>query len=110
MFRLPMLAVFLCLLAGPALAVDDDRAPRPLDGQLKNMPDDVVALVEREFSCHRSSKLEITDQATDDRSQHAFIHHQCDSLTIDMAALRLKYAYSPAELQVLDAAQKREIW
>jgi hypothetical protein len=93
-----MLAGLLCLLAGPAFA---QRLP---DSQLKNMPADVVTLAEREFSCHRASKLEITDQMTDDGSQLALIRHQCDTLIIDMAALRLKYAHSPAELQVLEAA------
>ena len=102
MFRLPMLAGLLCLLAGPAFAIDDDSAPRLLDSQLKNMPADVVALAEREFSCRRASKSEITDQATDDSNQLAVIHHQCDTLIIDMAALRLKYAHSPAQLRVLD--------
>ena len=104
MFRLPMLAGLLCLLAGPAFAIDDDRAQRLPDSLLKNMSADVVAFVERKFSCDRSSDIVVTDQATDDRSQYGFIHYQCDTLTIDMAALRLKYAHSPAELQVLDAA------
>ena len=103
MFRLAMLAGLLCLLAGPAFAIDDDPAQRLPDSLLKNMPADVVAVAGREFSCHRWSKLEITNQATDDSSQAALSHHQCDTLIIDMAALRLKYAHSPAELRVLDA-------
>jgi hypothetical protein len=103
MFKLPMLAALVCLLAGPALAQDDERGQRLLDSQLKSMPADVVAFADREFSCRRLSTLEITNQATDDSSQHALIHHQCDTLIIDVAALRLKYARSPVELRVLDA-------
>jgi hypothetical protein len=101
-----MFVGLLCLLAAPAFAIDDASALRLLEGKLKNMPADVVVIAQRESSCHRASKLVVTDQATDDRNQHDFIYHQCDKLTVDMAALRLKYAHSPAELQVLDAADR----
>jgi hypothetical protein len=103
MFRLSVLAGLFCVLAGPALAEDGNLAPRQLDSQLRSTPADIAALVEREFSCHRSARMEITSEATDARSQRAFIHHHCDTLIVDMASLRLKYAHSPAELQVLDA-------
>jgi hypothetical protein len=104
MLRLSVLAGLLCVLAGPAFAIDDNVVARPLDSRLKGTPADIAALAERESSCSRWAKLEISNEATDARSQRAFVYHRCDTLTVDMAALRLKYAQSPADLQDLDAA------
>jgi hypothetical protein len=100
--RLLILAGLLCLPAGPTLAIDADRAL--LDGQLKNMPSDVVALADRELKCRKWSIIEIADEATDHRVQHALTDLRCDSLASDMVSLRRKYAQSPQALQALKTA------
>jgi hypothetical protein len=100
--RLLILAGLLCLPAGPTLAIDADRSL--LDGQLKNMPSDVVALAVRALKCRKWSIMEIADEATDRRVQHALDHLRCDSLATDMVSLRRKYAQSPPALQALKTA------
>jgi hypothetical protein len=98
--RLAILAGLLCLLAGPTLATDADRAL--LDGQLKNMPLDVAALADRELQCRGWLATQITDEATDHRLQHALTRLRCDALAADMVVLRHKYAHSLQALRVLD--------
>jgi hypothetical protein len=97
--RLLILAGLLCLPAGPTLAIDTDRAL--LDRQLKNMPSDVVALADRELKCRKWSIVEIADEVTDHRVQHALTHLRCDSLATDMVSLRRKYAQSAQVLRAL---------
>ena len=100
--RLLILAGLLCLPAGPTLAIDADRAL--LDRQLKNMPSDVVALAVRELKCPKWLIMEIVDEATDHRVQHALIHLRCDTLATDMVELHRKYAQSPEALRALKTA------
>ena len=100
--HLAILAGLLCLLAGPTLATDGDRTE--LDGQLKNLPPDVVTLVDRGRQCRAWLATEIADQATDYRVQHALIRLRCDALAADLVDLRHKYAQSPQALRGLDSA------
>jgi hypothetical protein len=95
-----ILAGLLCLLAGPTFATDVDRAL--VDGQLKNMPLDVAAFVDRELQCRGWLATQITDEATDYRVQHALARLRCDALAADMVVLRHKYAQSPQALRVLN--------
>jgi hypothetical protein len=97
-----LLAGLLCLLAGPALATDADRAL--LDGQLRNMPLDVATLADRERQCRGWLATQITDGATDHRVQHALTHLRCDALAAEVVVLRHKYAQSPQALRALDTA------
>jgi len=109
-FKPAILAGLLCLLAGPVLgggpvpATNHGRAPSLPESQLKIIPADVEALIERRSTCDRWSNMEIIDEAIDNRVQHALSHLKCNALAIDVAALRLKYAQSPNVLWARDSA------
>jgi hypothetical protein len=68
---LSCLAGLLCLLAGPAFAVDAGCALP--DVRLHGMPPDVAALAERERQCRSWTTVEITNEATDRTVQLAFV-------------------------------------
>ena len=73
--------------------------------QLGTAPADVVALAGREVACKHWLSVEITDQESDSRVEHALSHLRCDALAADAAALRTKYGQSDSTLKALDAAR-----
>jgi hypothetical protein len=98
-----LLAGFGCLLAAPTLAHADEQ--HRSSEQLRAAPADVVALAGREVACKQWLSVEITDQESDARVEHALSHLRCDSLAADAAALRTKYGQSESALKALDAAR-----
>jgi hypothetical protein len=88
-----LLASLCCLLTLSAQAAEKDLA----------IPADVMALTDRATACQRWAGIEITDQSDDALVEDELTHLKCDSLTVDVAKLRQKYAGSEAALKAIDA-------
>jgi hypothetical protein len=100
---LAVLAGLLTLFAGSMLATRADRTLpdfRPDD----SAPPDVTTLARRVVECRQWLNFTVVDEATDRAVQDAVIHLRCDTLAVDLAKMRRKYALWPAVLQALDAA------
>ena len=100
---LAILTGLLTLFAGSMLATraipDASSDVRP-----DRAPPDVTTVAGRIVECRQWLNFAVVDEATDRAVQDAVIHLRCDTLAVDLAKIRRKYALWPLELQALDAA------
>jgi hypothetical protein len=103
---LAILAGLLSLFAGSMLATRADRALTDVspDVRPESAPPDVTTLARRIVECRQWLNFAGIDEATDRAVQGAVIHLRCDTLAVDLAKMRRKFALWPAVLQALDAA------
>jgi len=103
---LAILAGLLSLFAASMLA---NRADRALpDFRPDSAPADVATLARRIAECRQWLNFAVIDEATDRAVQDVVIHLRCDTLAVDLAKMRRKYALWPVVLQALDAAGDSE--
>lgn len=103
---LAILAGLLTLFAGSMLATRADRGLP--DFRPDSAPADVATLARRIAECRQWLNFAVVDEATDRAVQDVVIRLRCDTLAVDLAKMRRKYALWPVALQALDAAGDTE--